>query len=1054
MKMSLNFNIGSAATPASLNIDVSTDSDVVTSLANNTPFPDREIQLGRIQASFNVPSLTLSPGAGASVSVSASSSFNSGVAIYQTSTPVLQALPLDPSISLDFQEGNNDRFLLLSFGYTASGSINGTVPIGLLGSATFGVSGQADAALAVICRFDKGAGADDVFKAAADSLKLPSQVKAAGDLSPGAWLVAEVDGTVALNLGASLGYQLAYSKELQLMGVSHDLGVKIDAAITATLGFTASGKYLVVLSRPLADQTLRLQLMKQRKNGFSLGLALTAGITADPPLPANLNDFVASVFGTHGQQIVNDLHAIENWTSGDLGSNLAALTTRTAKDLLRDVTTVDPDAALAQATGILKDALASWDKLVQNGSTEVQSLVWDLLGNPDANARNAVTTLLNGLTVTDPKTFAQNLSDALQNLKNRQWLLGIADVVGSASGLALGQQASQVQKYAGDVLSVLNGSIFTQLQKTIDQQFKLSNILAATDPAKLTQWVQDRLAAFLDKTVLSQTDLGQIQQAIQTLDTKIGDLYAKTKSAINTRYSVDFSLQYELNTADTALLDVEFDLSQAPAAQLFQNVMGNGAAGVPSGAAAIFAGNAPVQGVMINEALLTHEIHSSATTHFALPFMTSDTAHLNDTVASLAVEQNGMHLVASVKSKDQVTTGRFASILSLAETLTIQGSQVTPDPDGQIAYEMRLIRPAMPQIELVNGTQDFVNTYLNDKFPSPAAYTDQFLKDLDITISNILPNPTNNFGDMAVSMQVALTTDLLGAWIVARDAPGLLAAQVTASLQIQTLLRKFTALSYLQDLKNLANLNAVAPLLVWCALPAVAGADFDANAGTLTTNTGKDTYWDFQDPNLAQAMVNLTATEKKLEAILSGVHQRLLAAGDNHNASFYGPDFTSAAGSLRGTVLHAGPQGQIMTQFQSLLFVEASVIGNRAATLSPASGIAKALDVGSQLANSGDPNARQNIARELATFGETLTSNMNSGLSNIYTRQNSMTYGPMLLVEVSRALQPQSTGPARSAMIQLLSLKQPHKFDLNTFLAGSYPDGDDIAVAQTLVSLA
>ncbi len=495
-------------------------------------------------------------------------------------------------------------------------------------------------------------------------------------------------------------------------------------------------------------------------------------------------DFLASVLGVHGQQILKDLQSIENWTTGDLGANLAALTSTTAKDLLRKVTGVDPDTALAEASGILKDALSKWDQLAQNGSAEVQSLVWDLLGNPDAAVRTAVVNLLTGLS--NPVNFNQTLSDGLQSLESRQWLLALSDAVGAVTGLALGQHQTEVQNVATSILNVLNGGIFTKLQQYISSQFDLNAILTAADPSKLAQWAQDRLAAFLDEKVLQKTDLPQIQKALQTVGSKISDLYNKTKSAINSRYSLDFATKYELNTADTALIDVQFDMSQDGAAKLFQKMIGGSVD-------PLFGADAPVAGVTINEALLTHEIHSAATTHFAIPYFTADTAHLNDTVATLSIEQNGAHLMASVDSKDQVNTDRYASILELADTLTADGA-IVPDPSGTVAYEMRFIRPAMTQIELENGTVDFVDAYLADKFPSADTYTDKFLKDLDIAISHAMPNPTNNFGDMAISMQVTLTADLLQGWLVKRDAPALLAAQAAASRLVQAFLRKYTSL--------------------------------------------------------------------------------------------------------------------------------------------------------------------------------------------------------------------------------------------------------------------
>jgi hypothetical protein len=928
--------------------------------------------------------------------------------------------------------------ILLSLGYTASGSLNGTYPIGVVGSATFGVSGQADFAYAVLHRFDRGLGAHDVLTATVDSLKLPSQVGAAADLQPGTWLIAEVDGSIALNLAAKLGYNLSYQKQLQLLGVSHDLGVKIDASIQGTLGFTASGKYLLVLSRPsaVADQVLRLQLLKQKKHGWSIGLALTAGIQASPGLPDKIDDFLGAVFGVYGGQIVNDLHSIENWSNGDLGSNIAALTTKTAKDLLRKVTGVDPDALLAQATGILKNALADWDKLAQNGSEEVQSLAWQLLGNPDATAKNAVINLLQGLA--NGATFDQTLSNALQSLESRQWLLAISDAVGAVSGLALGQHQGAVQSQANDILNVLNGNVFTALKQEIDAQFNLNAIRTATDPAKLTQWVQDRLAAFLDTTVLANTDLRQIQKALQGLGSKINDLYNKTKSAINARYSIDFSLKYESNTADTALLDIEFDLGHAAAAGLFQTIVKSGSADT------LFNNLGPVDGVTIHEALLTHEIHTAATTHFAVPFFTSDSAHLNDTVAQLKIEQNGALLVASIDSKDQVRADRYASILDVADDLAVTQTGINPDPSGTIAYEMRLIRPAMTQIELENGTTDFVEAYLTDKFPSAASYTDDFLKSLDTSISHALPNVINNFGDMAVSLQVALTADALSGWLTKRDGQALLAAQVAASRKVQMFLRRYTSLLYFQDLNNLVGVTGAAPLLAWAALPVAAGVDWDQPNQTLNAvDSGKDTYWDFVDPGLVVAMVNLRFTENNLESAASEVYQRFLAAGDKRNASFYGPDFAAVGGTIRSTVLRTGPQGQVMEQLKSLLFSESQVI----------SGVANALKAAAQAVDTlSIPDARTRIKNDLAAFARSLTLAMNSGVSNIYTAQNLMIYGPMLLVELSRLLAPDSAVTKRSAMLELLSLKSGHTFNLPDFLTGSFPDLSDVAVGQTVVS--
>jgi len=171
LAMPLSFKIGSAASPVSIDIGDSTQADVLTALENNSPFPMREIHLGNIAATLSTSSAAFVPAPGASVSLKASASFSSGLAVYQSPKQILSLLPLDPAISLDFQMSPNDRLMMLSFAATSSGSLNGTYPIGVVGSASVGLTGQLDDAFAVIHRFDKDVGAQDALRAVVDSLR-------------------------------------------------------------------------------------------------------------------------------------------------------------------------------------------------------------------------------------------------------------------------------------------------------------------------------------------------------------------------------------------------------------------------------------------------------------------------------------------------------------------------------------------------------------------------------------------------------------------------------------------------------------------------------------------------------------------------------------------------------------------------------------------------------------------------------------------------------------------------------------------------------------------
>src|ERR1700751_1004582 len=96
---------------------------------------------------------------------------------------------------------------------------------------------------------------------------------------------------------------------------------------------------------------------------LDFGFNLTVGVQgADPELPTNFDDFIKSVFGVHGLQVLQDLR---EWTdpSTDLGQKLAGLANQTVLDLLKSTTGIDPAAEFNKAKQIVTDALNTWSSL-------------------------------------------------------------------------------------------------------------------------------------------------------------------------------------------------------------------------------------------------------------------------------------------------------------------------------------------------------------------------------------------------------------------------------------------------------------------------------------------------------------------------------------------------------------------------------------------------------------------------------------------------------------------------------------------------------------------
>src|ERR1035441_10371990 len=199
------------------------------------------------------------------------------------------------------------------------------------------------------------AGADTALKETVQSWKLPCQVDSPAKLSPATWIVTEANGSLAVQLAASLGYKFNFVRQAKGLGLSGDIGLKIDAAAMATFGFDVSGRFLVVVGREsddAKDQKIRLRLFKLVSSGMQFGLNLNLSVTGvETFTPNKVDDFVKAVFGVHGAQIVRLLGQVEKWTDPkqNVGQLVAGLANEKALDLFKRVTGEDAEQAFDAA---------------------------------------------------------------------------------------------------------------------------------------------------------------------------------------------------------------------------------------------------------------------------------------------------------------------------------------------------------------------------------------------------------------------------------------------------------------------------------------------------------------------------------------------------------------------------------------------------------------------------------------------------------------------------------------------------------------------------------
>src|SRR6185369_16107993 len=496
-------------------------------------------------------------------------SFRTGAGVFDKSDDAIGSLQLDaPSaLNLDIPGGPTDRYLLMLLGYQASGSFSASHPIGVVGSLTFGATAGAGGIYAVLHRFAATEGAGTVLGTTVSSWRLPRQIDTVEDLKPGTWLIAEADGSLAISLKAQMGFDFNFVRQAHLLGMTRELGAKIDAGVSATLGFSVSGKHIVCLGRETDGAVYRLRLFKQKTKGISAGLNVTVGVTGRAQLPGSLDDFMKAVFGVHGEQVVRDLQLIRKWTdpNTDLSDTVARLVNKTGLDLLTDVTGIDARAAFNAARQKILDVFALWDGLPERAS----AALWKILGTFGETETATFKTFLTALANPDPAASNQALAQALQKVTfgdtpEGQWLAAIAE----RGLLRLSGQLDEVRHIAGQTLQILNGGEIKKLQTFINQRLNLDqirNIVTQNDFDKIDGWLIARLSDFFDKK-LHFEDLDEIRAAINGVFTKAAEIYDKSLKALNNRYTFEFAATYEKTTEGQALLDVEFDLSQAAAA--------------------------------------------------------------------------------------------------------------------------------------------------------------------------------------------------------------------------------------------------------------------------------------------------------------------------------------------------------------------------------------------------------------------------------------------------------------------------------------------------------
>ena len=1019
-------------------------------LANNKPFPAGQLDLTNVKLSGEAgKDVTFGKGKDQASFQGDGGAF-AGVGVYPDGGTVLTKLGLDSTFAKDIVLPSNasQRFYMLRWGYSLGAKASGPIALVAGFAPTFGASGKRERIFAVVRQLPKNKKSVDALQALADSWVLPKQVNELSDLLPGSWVIAEVDGSLGLSLGAKYGFDFNWIKEAKLGGLDGEIGLRVQLGVPVALGYNASGTFALMLSRESAAKKIRARVFKLSKKGWNFALNADAAVKPKTTgfLPGTFEEFVASVFGLNPAKLFDDLETLRKWTKPDtdLAGLLAGAGENYVKNLVHQVTGINPQNDFDGAMKRVTDLLDRWNDLPHDVATRLWKLVPE---RAKLKEIRVVAAKIQGLDADDEEQRKAFLCGLLGNVDFAntpvgEWLESAVLSQGDnlLKTLVSGPAFRRLQKVADQTAALLDGSeiekALTSLHGWISERLNLGKIEEVVNNASFADmdaWLKGRLSDFLDEK-LSLAKVRQIQKTIHVILQKKDVFWSKALDALNRQYQFKLAATYQNTTVRSAMLDLTFDFSKngddlgkwlrkAVDGQ-FDELM-----------------TQQIAGVTLHVAALSHGVQRQSHVSLDVPFFKLDVTHLNKALVNVRAvdEEGGRLLIYDPQFEDQVTVkNKLNSRLTIGGNLQVPTNHVRVRTTGGLdySYSLRQATKNMRRQTLDYQLKPYVETYFPTHFPVGEGAFESWIGDLDKTIDQLDPNGTDNFGNTLLSLDVSLSQEVAASWL---KAPAKKSDPIYGNMsrRLQSELKRTLRFYYFQNPKKFKDLVSAGVLLTWASIPPSTNASLRNRR--LTLNRKGDIFWDWPDVQLRRGMVNNPKTVAALGAEMERAHRRLQGeVGMKHQLQFYDPSKTiNAERIINETLKNPG-----LAFLKSLLFVEAQVVRT---ACTAAYDMAKF-----QKKKNTNPSE---AAAALADFGSKLTAAFSRKLSTTFDGGALRPLGTQLFIAAAQELNPDLKGFQRAASLDLRVLKQ----DVTPFPPSGFPSfepplKDNTLVVQRLVS--
>jgi len=1011
--------------------------DVALALAENKPFPEKEISLGKVSAKaskdFKINKVKFGVNAGAFA----------GLGVYQSGSKLLKALKadgLDEPLITDafFPSDNTKNFIAMAWGYGVDASVSSSKigAVGLSKGIEFGVKAGADKLFAVVRQLGKTTGARDTVGAVLSSWTTPTKIATPDDIAAGTWLITETNASLKFDLGVQYGYNFNWVKEdVRIGNLSGDVALKIDMGIKAAFGFSASGRYALVLSRDSDKKEIRLRVYKLRQQGWTFTFDASVGAKLDVPntlAPKNLENFIRGVINLNGNQAIQDIvDGFDEWSGGtSLEKILGEGLIDAAKDLAVKLG-FDPQTEVDKVIKRLRDIIKIWRSLPQR----ITSVLYTILREQFPQIETLKTFLKRLIELTNTNALVKEITDQIERIDFFDSAVGKWLLAASRRGLVslvdnFDEEKAQLKEWAEKTLDLLDGDLLedslSKLINWIEERLHLDKIfdfVNATDFNDIDLWLKARLESFLGEA-LDNAKLKSIQNAVVRMRKKAEDFYTLGRSALTKKYTAEFHFAFQKTTTKTALLDFTFDFeADAASAKKF---LGKALEGDFTDLIL-----SKQSGVKMNKAVLTHEIKRHTHIDINLPYFSRTIDHINKSLASgkAVDEADGRLWVMTLNAFDLVAHNDRMSKLSIAmEFLTknairkYDDKAFTKEEEERysIEYALRVIKTGARRRFLKDNFEKVAGEFLPDEFgvngkQDFGTYLTALDKSLDeISIDKNLGDKSvsgdDNFGDMLIGLDASLSGRVFSAW---KNAPLNSDDKVyrQMSVRVQRLLRSWIPMIFINDPKKYKEIDVVYPLLVYASLPLVdeVGVDFNMPE-TFNKHRGRTL------DNLKEKTLPL--------AIQDGADER------------YKVERAEQIIKLKS----AGTLDEQRKRFNSLALCEIAII----------KGIRNA---GVKFAVFMEDKDPEKAIKHLAEFGSEITDAFNNKIgSTLFSGKQLRPLGITLFSQVSSILSGDANVIRPSAMLEFIVLNPKASFKTADYLSGTRPSQEEALLQQRIVN--